>query len=268
MSLLTTLGGIWVLAALMMTAGWAWQQRRSNAGIVDVLWASGLAFSAIGCAVLGQGALPPRLLLAVTGGLWGLRLAAYLGHRVSHEPEDGRYAYLRSIWGNHAGRWFAMFQFQAWLIVLFSVPFVIAAANPAIQPLWLGLAAAIWLGSLAGESIADQQLARFKADPANRGRTCRQGLWRYSRHPNYFFEALQWLTYPVLALGAPNAPYAWLGPVTMFLFLRYLSGIPFTEAQACRTRGEDYRDYQRRTSMLIPWPPREGTLERRPPTRS
>jgi steroid 5-alpha reductase family enzyme len=264
--MLVTLGVIWLCAALMMSVGWAFGQRRSNVGHVDVLWSFGLAASAIGNAAAGAGAPLPRLVLALAGGFWGLRLGAHLWHRVAHEPEDGRYAYLRTLWGNHGGKWFAMFQFQALLIVLFSIPFVVVAGNATTQPTWLALAIVIWLGSVAGEAVADHQLARFKADPENRGRTCRRGLWSWSRHPNYFFEALQWLTYPVLAIGAPNALVAWSGPVVMLLFLRYLSGIPFTEAQALRTRGEDYRDYQRRTSMLIPWPPRkEG---RHSPTRS
>jgi steroid 5-alpha reductase family enzyme len=259
---------IWACAGLLMSAGWAWQQRHRNAGIVDVLWAGGLAVSAIALAALGAGAAAPRLLLALTGGAWGLRLAVHLGHRVSREPEDGRYAYLRTLWGHRPGPWLGLFHLQAALIVLFSVPFVIAAGNPATRPVWLTLAVLIWLVSLAGESLADWQLARFKADAGNRGRTCRAGLWRYSRHPNYFFEALQWFTYPLLAIGAPGAPFAWIGPAAMLLCLRYLSGIPFTEAQALRSRGEDYRDYQRRTSMLIPWPPRTDSPAKDTPTRS
>jgi steroid 5-alpha reductase family enzyme len=149
-----------------------------------------------------------------------------------------------------------MFQFQAALIALFSVPFVIVCGNPATRPAWLVAGAALWCLSVAGESRADSELARFRADGANRGRTCRAGLWRYSRHPNYFFEWLHWFSYAALAVGAPRAWLALTGPLFMFLFLRFVSGIPFTEAQALRTRGDDYRDYQRRTSMLFPWPPR------------
>jgi steroid 5-alpha reductase family enzyme len=253
---LGALAGIWALAALMMLAGWVWQQRRRNAGIVDVLWASGLAGSAVLCALLGQGAPAPRLLLALTGGAWGVRLAWHLWRRVGREPEDGRYAYLRQGWGDHGARWLALFQFQAVLVALFSLPYVIVAGNTSTRPACLTLACLIWIGSVLGESVADRQLASFRASPAHRGRTCREGLWRYSRHPNYFFEALQWLTYPLLGVGAPYWALTWAGPILMFLFVRFVSGIPFTEAQAIRTRGEDYRDYQRRTSMLIPWPPR------------
>ncbi|MBV8853549.1 MAG: DUF1295 domain-containing protein, partial [Sinobacteraceae bacterium] len=101
-------------------------------------------------------------------------------------------------------------------------------------------------------------LARFRANPAHRGKTCRAGLWRYSRHPNYFFEWLHWFSYVAFAVGAPLGWLALAGPLLMYVFLRYVSGIPYTEAQALRTRGDDYRDYQRRTSMLFPWPPRRA----------
>jgi steroid 5-alpha reductase family enzyme len=115
---------------------------------------------------------------------------------------------------------------------------------------------AVWVASIAGESIADRQLARFRADPAHRGRTCRAGLWRYSRHPNYFFEWLHWFTYVALAVGSPLPWLSLAGPIVMYVFLRWVSGIPFTEAQALRTRGEDYRRYQQSTPLLFPWFPR------------
>ncbi|MBL8298112.1 MAG: DUF1295 domain-containing protein [Rhodanobacteraceae bacterium] len=259
MNLLADLVLIWLLAALAQTAGWYWQQQRRNAGIVDVIWAAGVGATAIVLALLGDGALWPRATLAVLGSFWGLRLALYLWRRVRSESEDGRYAYLRTIWGDGALRWFAFFQFQALLIVLFALPFAAVARNPLDGPRagWI-LAIAVWLIAISGEAIADAQLRRFRTDPANRGRTCRAGLWRYSRHPNYFFEWLHWFAYVLLALGSPLAWLAWSGPLVMYAFLRWLSGIPFTEAQALRTRGDDYRDYQRRTSMLFPWFPRRS----------
>jgi steroid 5-alpha reductase family enzyme len=250
------LAGVWVLASLMMTLGWLWQRRHANAGIVDVLWASGLGGSAILIAALGSGALWPRVLLALCGGLWGARLGAHLWRRVRAEPEDGRYRQLRQHWAGDQRRWFGLFQFQAWLIALLSMPFVIVAGNPTSRPGWLLLGAALWCVSVGGESVADRQLARFRANRANHGTTCRSGLWRYSRHPNYFFEWLHWFTYVALSIGAPAAWGSLFGPLLMFVFLRWVSGIPYTEAQALRTRGDDYRDYQQRTSMLFPWPPR------------
>jgi steroid 5-alpha reductase family enzyme len=247
---------MWLLAVVVMTGGWLWQRRHENAGIVDVLWSAGLGASAVFAALLGTGAPAVRLLTGVCGAIWGLRLARHLWLRVRAEPEDGRYRALRARWGAAQGKWFGLFQFQAGLIALFCVPFIVAASNPTVRPASLLAAIVIFVVSIGGENLADSQLARFRADPANRGRTCRLGLWRYSRHPNYFFEWLHWFTYVAIASGAPHVAWSLAGPVVMFVFLRWVSGIPFTEAQALRTRGDDYRDYQQRTSMLFPWPPR------------
>lgn len=244
------------LASLMMLGGWWWQKRRANAGIVDVLWASGLGGSAVLLALLGEGATWPRVLLGLLGGIWGLRLAWHLWRRVRSEPEDGRYRHLRGHWGGHQGKFLGFFQLQALLVVLFALPFLAVAQNPATEPKWLLLGVLVWGGSVTGEAIADRQLAAFRANLANRGRTCRDGLWRYSRHPNYFFEWLHWFAYVALAVGSPIAWLAWAGPVVMFVFLRWISGVPYTEAQALRTRGDDYRDYQRTTPMLFPWFPK------------
>lgn len=249
---------VWGLAVLMMALGWRWQRRHTNTGIVDALWAAGLGGAAVLLALLGPGAALPRLALGVLGGLWGLRLARHLWRRVRREPEDGRYRALREHWQGDQRRLFAFFQFQAVLIPLFALPFVAVATNATTSLPGLVAGTAIWIAGVLGEAVADAQLARFRADPRQRGRTCRSGLWRYSRHPNYFFEGLHWFAYVALAIGSPLAWLAWSGPLLMFLFLRFISGIPFTEAQALRTRGEDYRAYQRSTPMLFPWFPKRS----------
>lgn len=248
--------GLWVLAAVMMSLGWQWQRARSNAGIVDALWAGGLGASAVLLAASADGAFWPRLTVGVLGGLWGLRLCLHLWRRVRGEAEDGRYQNLRAHWQGDQLKFFLFFQFQAVLIILFALPFLAVARNATTDIPWLIAGAVIWLGCVLGESIADLQLARFRADPAHRGRTCRQGLWRYTRHPNYFFEWLHWFAYVCLAIGSPIAWLAWSGPLVMYVFLRWISGIPYTEAQALRTRGDDYRAYQQSTPMLLPWFPR------------
>ncbi len=241
-----------------MVLAWLRQRATRNAGIVDVVWAASMAASAVAYALIAPGAWPVRVAVALLGGIWGLRLFAFLRHRVGSEAEDGRYAYLRQHWNDAQGKFLAFFIAQAGFTALLSLPFLAASWNAQLPPLWAWIAAGlIWIVSVDGEAVADRQLARFRADPANRGRTCRVGLWRYSRHPNYFFEWLHWFAYPLLAIGSPIAWLAWTGPVLMLAFLYRLTGIPFTEAQALRSRGDDYRDYQRTTSAFIPWFPRE-----------
>jgi steroid 5-alpha reductase family enzyme len=254
-----------LLAAVMvfvMTLGWLWQKKHTNAGIVDVLWSVGLALAALLMAITGDGALTPRVLLGILGSAWALRLAAHLWRRVSGEQEDGRYQHLRRHWVvGTQWKFFAFFQFQAFLVLLFALPFAAVARNPinGLTPM-IVLGLLIWIVSVAGEALADAQLARFRRDPANKGKVCNVGLWHYSRHPNYFFEWLHWFTYVVLALGSPISAMAWSGPVVMYVFLRWVSGIPYTEAQSLRSRGEAYRDYQRTTPMLFPWIPKPRSL--------
>ncbi len=252
---------VWLASSLVMLAGWWLQVRSRNAGIVDVLWSACMAASAIFYAVVANGAVLPRILVAILGGLWGCRLGVHLARRVFGEAEDGRYRYLREHWHDDQRKFFAFFMAQALFTALFSWPFYIAASNPlSAWTVWTTCGVAIWGTSLAFEALADSQLAAYRSDPANRGRTCRGGLWRYSRHPNYFFEVLHWFAYVFLSIGMGGAWLAvtLLGPILMLVSLCWLTGIPYVEAQALRTRDEDYRDYQRTTSALIPWFPRKG----------
>lgn len=140
---------------------------------------------------------------------------------------------------------------------MFSLPILIAARNPAPGPAWYDwLGVAIWVLALGGESLADRQLARFRRDPANRGGVCQQGLWRYSRHPNYFFEWLHWWAYVAMGLAGPFGWVTLAGPAVMLFFLLKVTGVPPTEARALESRGEAYRAYQRTTNAFFPGPPR------------
>jgi steroid 5-alpha reductase family enzyme len=212
-------------------------------------------------APLGRGHPPRRLLIGGMTLLWSLRLAGYLYRRVvvQHRGiEDGRYAQRRQEWAPRANRrFFWFFELQALLNLVLAAPLFLAAANPApsVHPLeWAALA--LWAVALAGESLADRQLDAFRRDPANRGKTCRAGLWRYSRHPNYFFEWLVWVAYFVFALASPWGWATVYCPALMLTFLFRVTGIPATEAQALKSRGDDYREYQRTTSAFFPWFPR------------
>ena len=243
-------------ASFLMLALWILQRARHDAGIVDIGWAFGLGASAVFYGVCAGGLPERRLITACVAGVWGFRLAAYLFSRIWWKPEDGRYKTLRDNRGDKAQRFFFFFfQFQALLIVLFSIPFLIAAS--ATGPLtWLDfLGAGIGLFSICGEVIADTQLNAFRKNPANKGKTCRAGLWKYSRHPNYFFEWIHWFAYPALSVTSSLVWGTLVGPVLMLLCLFWLTGIPYTERQAVKSRGEDYREYQRTTSMFVPWFP-------------
>lgn len=250
---------VWLASVAAMLAGWLLQRRMRNAGIVDAIWAACMSASALYYAIVGDGGSIPCIAVAVLGGFWGFRLCMHLLARVLNEHEDGRYRYLREHWNDNQWKFFLFFQAQALLVALFSLPFYAVSRNPAMNPtLWLWLGVLIWIASVAGETVADLQLARFRSDARNRGRTCRNGLWRYSRHPNYFFEWLHWFAYVALAIGSPVAWLSWLGPLLMLVSLLWFTGIPFVEAQSLRARGDDYRDYQRTTSMLIPWFPKRA----------
>jgi len=250
----------WLIVAGMMLVLWLLQTRTNDAGVVDVGWAAGLGILAVFFALEADGWGPRRVLLGVLAGIWSFRLAGYLlVNRVLGKPEDGRYKTLRRDW---AGRvqifFFLFFQAQALLDVILAVPFAVIAVNrsPAFSP-WEYVGIAVWLIAVAGESLADGQLARFRADPANKGKTCRAGLWRYSRHPNYFFEWLHWWTYVLMAVGVNLGWLALISPLLILFLILKVTGIPPTEAQALRSRGDDYRAYQRTTSAFFPWFPRK-----------
>ena len=250
----------WAVVAALMLVLWAVQRRTGNAGIVDVAWAASIAALAVFFAAAGDGDPARRLLVTAMTGTWGFRLAYYLARRVRREPEDGRYQFIREWAGERVQTlmfWF--FQIQALWAVLFALPpLIVMVGKRGPLDLFDGLGVLIFVGALVGESIADRQLARFKQRPDTQGKTCREGLWRYSRHPNYFFEWVHWFAYCAMAIGMPAVGWLTLGgPALMLFFLLKVTGIPPTEQQALRSRGDDYRDYQRTTSPLIPWFPKE-----------
>lgn len=248
-------------AGLVMLALWVIQIRSRDAGVVDVGWAACLGASAALCAVTGPGDPARRVIIGAMGAVWGVRLAMHLLlDRVLRGPEDGRYQMMRERLGRSVQPVFlAFFQAQALLVVVLSAPFILAARDPRPGPAlsdWIGLG--VWLIGIVGESIADGQLKAFKRRPDSRGRVCDVGLWRYSRHPNYFFEWLTWIGYATVASAAPTGWIAWTAPALILLFVLKLTGIPPTEARALRSRPDAYRRYQRTTSAFFPWPPRSA----------
>jgi len=248
----------WIAAAALMALLWLVQLRTGDAGIVDVAWAAGVGFLSAGFAALSPGLASRQWMVLAVVLVWALRLAGYVLVRMLTLPEDGRYTALKQQWGSQATwKMFRFYQLQALGVVLFALPILIALRNP--EPLafldWIGLL--IGLFSIAGESIADWQLSRFRSRPENRGQVCDRGLWRYSRHPNYFFEWLHWWAYVCFAISHwPWGTLTLLGPLTMWYLITRVTGIPPTEAQSLKSRGEAYRRYQQTTSPFFPWFPR------------
>jgi len=250
---------------LVMLAAWAYGLAVRNGGWTDVFWSFGTG-GVLAAAALwpleGPGSVARQVLVAVFMAAWGLRLGGYLAPRVAGHPEDPRYAAfregdpktypLRMLWVSLP---------QAVASALLAISVVIAARRP--EPdldLRDGLALVLFVGALVGETLSDGQMKRFRADPANKGRVIETGLWAWSRHPNYFFQWLGWLAFPLIALE-PSQPVTWLSlaaPLVMYGLLRYVSGVPPLEAAMLKSRGDAFRDYQRRVSVFFPLPPKRA----------
>jgi steroid 5-alpha reductase family enzyme len=246
----------WGAAASLLSALYLWQRRTHDATAVDAGWATSLVIVAVLAAVLGPGDLSHRVLIAVIAGLENLRVAYVVSRRIG-KGEDTRYAELRRRWRERGReqRTFAIFyQAQALLAATLALPFVLATFNShdGLEPVeWAG--AALWVVAFVFGTLSDEQLQRFKADPQNKGKTMRSGLWRYSRHPNYFFQSLAWISYALVACGAPWGWLGFLSPLLIIPLILLVTGIPPAEEASLRSRGDDYRRYQRETSPFIPW---------------
>jgi steroid 5-alpha reductase family enzyme len=261
---LTCLAALVLIAAslsILMAGAFLVQQRTGNSGWVDTIWTFSLGL--VGAAsALWPIAGPPNVrqwLVAALVAVWSLRLGIHIAIRTAGIDDDPRYASFAKEWGlNAPRRMFIFLQNQAFGTIPLVFAIFIAARFPSdalrLQDFF---GAAILLVGIAGEALADAQLKSFRENPANQGRVCDAGLWRWSRHPNYFFEWFGWLAYPVIGL---SVDYPWglatlLAPIFMYWILVHVTGIPPLEDQMLRSRGERYRDYQLRTSRFFPLPP-------------
>jgi len=252
-----------VTAYLVMVAAmaglWVLQLHMGNASVADVGWCAGLIAAVLWYATQASGEAERKFLAAAMVVAYAGRLGIYiLIDRVIGKTEDARYRRLRERWGaSEPLRMFGYFQLQAAAVAVFSLPFLVVIQNP-LKPFgfWELAGFLVWIGAVSGEALADWQLARFRAMASNRDRVCREGLWFYSRHPNYFFEWIHWWAFVVIAISAPGWLLTWIAPVTMGWALVNVTGIPLAEQQALKSRGEDYRHYQQTTNALIPWWPR------------
>ena len=248
-----------IIMVILMLVLWLVHIPMKNAGIVDIGWGGGLVLLAVLYYFLGSGYEPRKILITLMVIVWGSRLTLHLFYRtINDDKEDGRYVQIRKDWKkNILLKFFFFFQFQGILNIILAVPFLLIALNPFqdfVFTDWTGFA--VWFIGVAGELISDEQLRSFKNDANNKGRVCNTGLWKYSRHPNYFFEFLIWVGYAVTALSSPYGYLAFISPAIILYLLLRVTGIPATEAQAIRSKGDAYRNYQKQTSKFLPMKPR------------
>jgi steroid 5-alpha reductase family enzyme len=265
-SYLGALAAIAVALSVLMAGAWLVQQRTGNSGWVDTIWTFSLGLTGAAGALWPIAGLSPNLrqwLVATLVAVWSIRLGSHIAVRTAGITDDPRYAAFAKEWGVDSPRkmfWFVQNQGFGSIPLVFSI-FVAARFPHDALRLQDYLGVLVLLIGIAGEALADAQLMTFRSDPANQGRVCDVGLWRWSRHPNYFFEWFCWLAYPVIALS-PDYPWnhPWglaslLAPVFMYWILVYVTGIPPLEEQMLRSRGDRYRAYQARTSKFFPLPP-------------
>lgn len=255
-----------IAAALsaVMTLAWLVQQRTGNSGWVDTVWTFGLGFVSIVATLVpaGQSEASWRgLVVAGFMAAWSLRLGLHIARRTAGITDDPRYAALIQGWGASArSEMFWLLQKQALISIPLAVAAFIASHNRDPQfRVGDALAILIMITALAGEAAADEQLRKFREASTRPSGICDVGLWRYSRHPNYFFEWLGWTSLPLLAISlSGDYRLGWLAlmaPACMYWILVHVSGIPPLEEHMLRTRGAAYRAYQLKTSPFFPLPP-------------
>lgn len=265
--IVTSIAATALVLSALMAAAWALQYGTRNAGWSDVFWSYEMGLGGVFLALVPWGhqwhaPSARQWLVAILVALWSVRLGTHILMRtLNASSEDPRYAEMRQQWkDNFQPRLFWFLQIQALAAFVLVLSVGIAAHNP--QP---GIAstdvlgALVLLGAIFGEGAADQQLKAFAADKANKGKICDAGLWGWSRHPNYFFEWLGWLAYPIIATNVTGAyPWGYLalsGPIFMYVLLRWVSGVPPLEQHMVRKHGGNFRAYQERVGAFFPRPP-------------
>jgi len=255
-TLITVLGWNFAAVLAMMMIGWLISLYYRNVTIVDSLWGLGFVLIAWITFYFSAGFPGRKTLIATLVTVWGLRLSLHLTSRNWGADEDPRYREWRKKSGERF--WivslFKIFLLQAVFLWVISLVLQFGQLSPAPKSLtWLDLLGVlVWLTGFLFEAIGDRQLARFKADPANKGLVMDRGLWAYSRHPNYFGEFLIWWGFFLITLSTPNSWWTVISPLVITAVLLKMTGIPLTEEAIVKTR-PGYKDYIERTSAFVPW---------------
>ena len=244
--------------AVLMLVLWAISIRIRDVSIIDPAWGPAFVIVALAGALAGPGCPGRRWLVFAMTALWGLRLGVYLTARKRHDPpEDKRYAAMRERKGNGFIPWSlgSIFGTQALLVLIVSLPISVVSGRPDRLTAAIIPGVALWALGLAFEAIGDEQLRRFKADPANQGKVMDRGLWRYTRHPNYFGDFLVWWGIWLVCLPASGTWWTFVGPLVMTILLTRVSGKAMLERDIAQRRPQ-YAQYIERTSGFFPRPPK------------
>jgi steroid 5-alpha reductase family enzyme len=253
--------------SLMMMLAWAIQRMTGSSGWIDTTWSFAVGLGGMAAAVLSDGDTDRRIVMFVLIGIWSLRLGSHIFARTRGAGEDPRYAKLIEEWGPSAsGKLFGFLQIQAIAALVLVLAVFVACSNPSPFPRLLDIVAMLIAAvALSGEAIADLQLARFRKTPEAKTEVCETGLWRYCRHPNYFFEWLGWCAWLLFAIDI-SGTFVWgwlaiLAPLQMYWLLVHVSGIPPLEEHMLRSRGEQFRQVQARVNAFFPGPRRSAGVE-------
>ncbi|UOG54682.1 DUF1295 domain-containing protein [Leptospira noguchii] len=249
----------WVFIIVLMTILWRVGKKINNYSIVDVGWGLSISTAAIVYFWLGDGFVLRAAQITSIVAFWGWRLSLFiLVTRVFKGHEDARYTSFRDEYGEKVDQKFFtnVFQLQGFLALLLSQIFLFPNMNdnPNINDFEI-VGLIFFVFAVLGESLADFQLSEFKKN-SNKQQVCNIGLWKYSRHPNYFFEWLVWVSFGIYSLGSP---YGWVGlisPIVMFILLTKVTGIPLNEKGQIKSKGDTYLEYIRKTNAFFPWFPK------------
>ncbi len=251
------LGLVTMAMFVIFAAAWAWGKSLHNYSLVDACWAFGIGLSGLVFTIFGTGDLSKRTAAAGLAVFWGGRLGHHLQKRIRkhHPKEDSRYTELRKTWNDR--QFLGFFEVQALSVILLAMPYFLVSRDSSPWGIWESIGIAVALIGIIGETLSDHQMSKFKAANPDPKAVCKTGLWRYSRHPNYFFEMVIWIGIFLFACGSA---YGWVtayAPAAITFLLLKVTGIPPTEASAVNRKGTAYLEYQRTTSPFIPLPPKE-----------
>lgn len=251
--MLTALAVAGLGLSVAMTGAWAIGRRPGRSGYIDAIWSAATGLSATGIALVAGGASGRGLLAAAVMALWTLRLAGQIAVRSTSHGDDPRYVHLRAEWGEHADRrLFAFLQAQAGCGLVLVAAVAAAASRPGPLDLVDAAAVAVALSGLSMSAVADRQMERFRASHPARDRIMDEGLWAWSRHPNYVGEVLFWGAWPVLGLGHLAGLAAFAAPALMYWLLRHVSGVPPLEAHLARSRPSAFARYAATVPVFFP----------------